>query len=877
MDSFVKKYSVKDSSYNHLLLTYPFGKLYIPNESIDELNEMILKCKKENIDFGICEVHNDEIPEIMYFDLDFLLKEPVDITDSDIKKFITVCNEVFAKSTKDANTTAYVYRKPVIEKDHAGYHYKNGLHVYFPNVYLYAKERKFIHQQVVEEAERKKLFSQLPHVCENMNIIIDPRVIRTNAIIKIDCNKPNKKRYELYQIFDSKGEIIKQNHTDLALIHLLSIRKNILRPENDRYRTIFTAEIVDETPVQQSDPFFSKRMIKSAPSKSDIEQLVSMLDMQRCQNYSTWIQVGLCLHNIDDTLIDVWKSWSSQVPSKASKTRFNELWKSFRKKDNGVKYGSLVSWAKADSPDKFKKFRDEQVTQCIKKSLDFTIKTVPYPIDIARVLKEKFGDIYVCASITGKKWYEFRDTIWVEVQQGYTLFNQITDYLINEYVLQDLELNKKLVELKGESINCADESKKSSIDSKVEDIKQQQVKINRIISNLKKTPFKRQVMEEAASLFFDEKFEQNLNQKKNILVFNNGIYDFELGVLREGRPSDYMTYSTYIDYKEFDENDPDIQKVLHIFSQIHPNEEMRNFFFSTLGLSLHGHKVEQKCNIWTGNGSNGKSITADLCHKALGDFFHSPNITLFTRKAGASGNASPEKMVLKGRRIGILQEPECDDKLNTSIMKQITGNDMIEARPLYGETIRFKPQISIFISCNDLPKIDGTDGGTWRRVRVVPFKSKFVDNPTQPNEYLVDPHLTDQLDYLAESFMSILVHYYTCVKNNNFVVKEPKEVTSFTNDYKNDNNTYQDFVSQHLESTKNEKDKVKIVELYEMFKDWVKSNNPSVGCVSRKDFQRQISRVQVDGLPIGEPKTAQSWLGYKIKNLEEDDDFKVVF
>jgi hypothetical protein len=123
----------------------------------------------------------------------------------------------------------------------------------------------------------------------------------------------------------------------------------------------------------------------------------------------------------------------------------------------------------------------------------------------------------------------------------------------------------------------------------------------------------------------------------------------------------------------------------------------------------------------------------------------------------------------------------------------------------------------------------------------------------------------------------ILIHYYKCVKNNKFVINEPKEVTSFTDNYKNDNNTYQDFTTQHLQATKNDKDKVKIAELFDMFKDWVKANNPGVGNVSRKEFQRQMSRVQIDGIPIGEPTTSQSWTGYKIKNLEEDDGFNVVF
>jgi len=872
MEAFVNKYRVKDN-YTHVTLTYPHAKLNIPPSAVNDLNQLILNCVKNNVDFGVCEVHNDEFAEIIYFDLDFLLTEKVDIDDNDITAFISMCKNIFSKTLKDFDSTCYVFKKPQIEVDNTGYHFKNGLHIYFPNIYLFAKEREHVYQLLVQEAENKKLFCKLPFVNNKMTEIIDHRVIKTNAILKVFCNKPKKQRYRLYQIFNNDFQLVTKKLTDQELLDKLSIQSNSLRNEVNQRRTIFTAELFEEVSViSKSDPLFSKRMINYYPTQDDVLRLVEMLSPQRCQNYTSWINVGLCLHNIDENYLSIWVDWSKNSPQKALKTQFNELWKKFKKRDNGLKYGSLVAWAKIDSPVEFMNFRNEQIRDCIKKSMDFNMKTKPYAIDIARVLKEKFGDIYVCSSLNCKKWYEFRDTIWVEVQGGYTLFNQISDYLIHEYQTQDIELQKQIVDLKGQSLNSDDENVKGNILTKLEEIKISQIKIEKLISALKNTSFKKQIMEEAMPLFFDETFEQNLNEKKNIIVFNNGVYDLDLGCLREGRPSDFMTFSTHVDYKEFDENDPETQKVFHIYSQIHPKEEMRNFFFSTLAVALHGHKMEQKCNIWTGNGSNGKSLTSELCSKALGDFFHSPNITLFTRKAGSSSNASPEKMVLKGRRIGILQEPESDDKLNTSIMKQITGNDIIEARPLYGESIKFKPQISVFLSCNDLPKVPTNDGGTWRRIRVVPFTSKFVNTPTQPHEYKIDPHLSEQTENLAESFISILIHYYNCLKKNKFNIKEPKEVTMFTNEYKNDNDTYQDFASQHLQATNNDKDKVKITELYEMFKDWVKINNPTFTAISKKDFQRQIS------IKIGEPKTIQSWAGYKIKDCDsEDTTFNVLF
>ena len=44
--------------------------------------------------------------------------------------------------------------------------------------------------------------------------------------------------------------------------------------------------------------------------------------------------------------------------------------------------------------------------------------------------------------------------------------------------------------------------------------------------------------------------------------------------------------------------------------------------------------------------------------------------------------------------------------------------------------------------CNDLPKLANIDGGVVRRIEVVDFPSKFIDNPrptpNNPHQYQMD-------------------------------------------------------------------------------------------------------------------------------------------
>ena len=58
------------------------------------------------------------------------------------------------------------------------------------------------------------------------------------------------------------------------------------------------------------------------------------------------------------------------------------------------------------------------------------------------------------------------------------------------------------------------------------------------------------------------------------------------------------------------------------------------------------------------------------------------------------------------------------------------------------------------------------DGGIWRRVKVVEFASRFVDDPDpeNPNEFKRDYDLNKKLTHWGEPFFWILTKYYEIFK-----------------------------------------------------------------------------------------------------------------
>ena len=102
------------------------------------------------------------------------------------------------------------------------------------------------------------------------------------------------------------------------------------------------------------------------------------------------------------------------------------------------------------------------------------------------------------------------------------------------------------------------------------------------------------------------------------------------------------------------------------------------------------------------------------------------NVSALCSKRPASSAADPELANLQGRRIVTFSEPSRDETINTGYLKYLTGGDKIQTRALYKGPVTFYPQGKLYLICNDIPNIPSDDDGTWRRVKIILFQSKFV-------------------------------------------------------------------------------------------------------------------------------------------------------
>jgi P4 family phage/plasmid primase-like protien len=94
-------------------------------------------------------------------------------------------------------------------------------------------------------------------------------------------------------------------------------------------------------------------------TSEDIENLVNMLSVKRCENYNDWINVGMCIYNLSKLNLYIWKKWSKQS-GKYEDNACELKWKSFKKSKDGYKIGSLLLWCKSDNNEQYNSFMQKK-------------------------------------------------------------------------------------------------------------------------------------------------------------------------------------------------------------------------------------------------------------------------------------------------------------------------------------------------------------------------------------------------------------------------------------------------------------------------------------------------------------------------------------
>ena len=546
--------------------------------------------------------------------------------------------------------------------------------------------------------------------------------------------------------------------------------------------------------------------------------------------YNDWIKVGLCLKNIHpDDMEDAWYDFSSKYEH-YNQTEAMTKWMTFGTRNEGevLTKKSLLKWSRESNYERFLEIERQNVDKLVEEAA----KTCR-EYDVAQIIHCLYRDEFVCSNYEKSDWYQFVGHIWKNISRGVALLAKLSSEIAKKFLKKANEENINL--------QNTDPCGHSPKEMKPEEChicacKIRMKQYNNMYNKLGQTGFKESVMKECKLLFHDGDFENKLNANKYLLAFNNGIYDLQNYSFRAGEPEDYITKCTNVDFNIGMVHNQytcwnDVDKFLR---SILPNTAVRTYFLRHLSSCLAGGEGSQRFHIMTGSGSNGKSIFTNLIVKSFGTYATKVPVSLMTQKRNKSSAANPEIMKMKGCRFGSMAEPDEGESLSSGLLKELSGGEAIPSRDLYAgskEMQDFVLQIRLHLACNEKPKVNTTDGGTWRRLVVIDFPSKFVTNPnpSNPNEHLMDESIDFKVNTpeWAECFMSMLVSIY---KEGNGWRKmdPPKEVMEYTNEYHEESDVITRFINEYFHQ-----DNINPGELYDpvsfdtitrTFQEWKRSN-----------------------------------------------------
>jgi phage/plasmid-associated DNA primase len=155
------------------------------------------------------------------------------------------------------------------------------------------------------------------------------------------------------------------------------------------------------------------------------------------------------------------------------------------------------------------------------------------------------------------------------------------------------------------------------------------------------------------------------------------------------------------------------------------------------------------------------------------------------------------------------------------------------------------------------------DDGTWRRVRNIEFISKFVHTPQLEKvlEFKMDLDLTEKIQYWAEPFMSILIHYYKRYRLEG-VKNVPDEIIEYTTGYRSTNNHFQEFIDDVVDfNNTNPAPVFDLNAMHIIYKDWYKQIYNDNKDRKRKDLKNYLDDKLSGHLPIAQRKKI---VGYKL-------------
>lgn len=336
-----------------------------------------------------------------------------------------------------------------------------------------------------------------------------------------------------------------------------------------------------------------------------------------------------------------------------------------------------------------------------------------------------------------------------------------------------------------------------------------------------------------------------LDAKASELNTPAGIVDLNTGTIR---PHDRRAYCTKITAAA--PGQQGAQMWADFLAAVTQGDINLQIFLQTVcGMALFGKVYHEGIIMAYGGGRNGKSTLFNAVGAVLGDYAGS--IAVDTLTVNRNGNQGASLATLRGKRLVITGELEEHQRLSIAMLKRLASTDTLRIEEKYRAPEDIVPSHSIVLFTNHLPRVGSTDGGTWRRLVVVPFQATISASGVIANygEVLAKEAGPAILQWCIEGAVLFA--------RNRFRLELPEAVEEATAEYREREDWLTNFLTERCRRGPNYR--AGAAELYAGYKDWAAASGEYVRRLN--DFNTAMECAGYHQIRPGNRKT---WEGVEL-------------
>jgi len=572
----------------------------------------------------------------------------------------------------------------------------------------------------------------------------------------------------------------------------------------DEIETVMSDITVDNT--MRNNIILSKWEINSVINedeyKNELREKANIIDIMYINSYNDWIKIIWSLKSDNENNIDL----GLYLTKKSSKFKddeyFYNIWKYYKREELTITIGTFNYYAKISNPDEYLKIKAKYNT----KSINNVLK-LPTQENISKCFYSICGEDFL---YNRGEYYYFNGIVWEKSNTA--LRRKFVSDFTNIFLNYQINLLKSLSEIQPDSEEYLSINEKNK-------------HLTKIIIQLQTNKNIKDVCNDSIKVYIENN-DIEFEKKPNIFCFNNAVYDLDkCEFLKVSNKFDYMNLTTGYDYREPDNEE--IKEVNNILEKIFKNEKERELYLIILATGLYGQTLE-KFILANGDGRNGKGLINELAQHMVGNYGYTCSNTILLNSLNNGPNQSIADM--NNKRLIFYREPDSKGtyELSSSIIKELTGGDEINARGIYSTKSKTRLKGTHILECNKRPNMNGeTDQSIHMRLIDQIFRSTFTKIESDVDEkndiYLGNDNYKGHLfkEKYRYAFFNIIIEHWKkyLKKEKNIEVFIPKSIRDRSDEYLKNSNEIFLWFEEYYEKINDNTIILKLDDVYEDFKD----------------------------------------------------------